>query len=522
MELPNAAGNEGGSSAQSYITFPKDQYDHFQNCQQSGVWADYLGSSAGAASPFQAINPPADPGVHNFASQEVHFDYTGGLGGNGDSAPAAVPQKKRGNKKAKSATTPSTQARARREKAWPDYGYQQDADGAHVLKPNCSAPEDPEDYSVYVRLCGSCKTYETDQQEGFECNSADVLREWCWEQDNGYAFLLGYWGRKDHRPGQQGLSRAEYLRPFAAEAARRSGVCRTLKNWVTHIGKMESDFRKAKNLWTGAGEEPANQLNGEGEWQTLHQQRLNICPEWDEYVQMGAASMAKFGGGHTGESSMPCSESDDNSDTTESTMAESEAGSGPTPSEKTKKRKRKQKTKSAADVEVPPGLATEQGEYEDQKKREENRNRMGRSDADILKDISAMESAAVQEKADKLLAAKKAEAELALQTRNNATQIKYAFKEKELSHAKAMDLKAHERQMSIDEGKEKRELLKLQFDMLKELTANHEKEEEKKVERIISLRENNMWDGLSDQHKEKLMIREPAPTMQTVRDLMNM
>ena len=43
---------------------------------------------------------------------------------------------------------------------------------------------------------------------------------------------------------------------------------------------------------------------------------------------------------------------------------------------------------------------------------------MGRSDADVLKDISAMESAAVQEKADKLLAAKKAEAELALQTRS--------------------------------------------------------------------------------------------------------
>jgi hypothetical protein len=99
-------------------------------------------------------------------------------------------------------------------------------------------------------------------------------------------FLLGYWGRKDHRPGQQGLSRAEHLRPFATDAARRSRVCRTLKNWVSHMGKMESDFRKAKNLWTGAGEEPANQLNGEGEWQTLHQQRLNICPEWDEHVQV--------------------------------------------------------------------------------------------------------------------------------------------------------------------------------------------------------------------------------------------
>jgi hypothetical protein len=195
---------------------------------------------------------------------------------------------------------------------------------------------------------------------------------------------------------------------------------------------------------------------------------------------------------------MPDSESDDNSDTTESTMVESDAGSVPTPSGNTKKRKRKQRTKSAADVEVPPGLATEQEECEDQKKREENRDRMGRSDADVLKDISAMESAALQVKADKLLASKKAEAELALQTRNSATQMKHAFKEKQLSHAKAMDLKAHERQMGIGEAKGKRELLKLQFGMLKELAANHEKEEEKKVERIISLRENNTWDGLSD------------------------
>jgi hypothetical protein len=52
-------------------------------------------------------------------------------------------------------------------------------------------------------------------------------------------------------------------------------------------------------LWTGAGEEPADQLNGEGEWQTLHQQRSNICPERDEHVEMGRASMAKFGGGGT-------------------------------------------------------------------------------------------------------------------------------------------------------------------------------------------------------------------------------
>jgi hypothetical protein len=133
-----------------------------------------------------------------------------------------------------------------------------------------------------------------------------------------------------------------------------------------------------------------------------------------------------------------------------------------------------------------------------------------------------MESAALQVKADKLLASKKAEAELALQTRNNATRIKCTFKEKQLSHAKAMDLKAHERQMSIGEAKDKRGLLKLQFGVLKELTANHEKEEEKEVERIVSLRENNTWDGLSDQHKEKLMIREPAPTMQTARGLVNM
>jgi hypothetical protein len=223
--------------SQPRVTFPKDQHAHFQACRKSGVWTAHPGSSA-ATSPFQeanssaavsssqATNSSAAPG-YDFASQE--FDYTGGLG-NGDSEPAVATVKEapaggeKRAKKAKSSSTPSTLARATREKSWPDYGHLQNPDGTCVLKPNCSAAEGPEDHGSHVRLCDSCITYETDQQEGFECNSADVLREWCWEQDNGHAFLLGYWGRKDHRPGQQGLSRAEHLRPFAADAARRSGV----------------------------------------------------------------------------------------------------------------------------------------------------------------------------------------------------------------------------------------------------------------------------------------------------------
>jgi len=89
------------------------------------------------------------------------------------------------------------------------------------------------------------------------------------------------------------MTKAEYLRPFAVhgiilytythacimypplpnllnqtDAARRSGVYRTLKNWVTHISGMERDFRNAKKLWTGAGEEPDGSLHGDGAWQT--------------------------------------------------------------------------------------------------------------------------------------------------------------------------------------------------------------------------------------------------------------
>jgi hypothetical protein len=81
-----------GSSAQPCVAFPNDQCAHFQAYQKSGAWADYPASSAAtisaATSPFQATNPPAAPGLHAFASQEVQCDYTGGLGGSGESEPS--------------------------------------------------------------------------------------------------------------------------------------------------------------------------------------------------------------------------------------------------------------------------------------------------------------------------------------------------------------------------------------------------------------------------------------------------
>ena len=89
---------------------------------------------------------------------------------------------------------------------------------------------------------------------------------------------------------------------------------------------------------------------------------------------------------------------------------------------------------------------------------------MASSDADVSRDTSAMEAAAAKEKADRLLAAKKEEAELAVKTRDIATEIKCAFKDKQLSHLKEMDVKAHERQMDIDEAKGRWGGVKSQFD----------------------------------------------------------
>ena len=298
-------------------------------------------------------------------------------------------------------------------------------------------------------------------------------------------------------------------------------MCRTLKNWVTHISAMERDFRKAKKLWTGAGEEPDDSLHGNGTYQTLHEQRLEICPEWDEYVQMGCAKMAKFGGGHTSESALPDSESDGESDATAATITDSDAAQQERPvGSGASKRKRKEKRKTASDVDIPPALTREQEEYADNKKREANRDKMGQSDAEILRDISEHEASAKKEDAETKLAAQKAEADLAVKTKNASSEMKYAFKEKQLLHAQNMDMKAHARQMSIDEAKGKREEWKLLMKMLKELKADHEKEEDKKLERIVALQEKNIWDRLPANQQEKLLMRAPAPTMQTVRDLM--
>ena len=299
-------------------------------------------------------------------------------------------------------------------------------------------------------------------------------------------------------------------------------MCRTLKNWVTHISGMERDFRKAKKLWTGAGEEPDDSLHGDGTYQTIYEQRKNICPEWDEYVLMGCARMAKFGGGHIGESAMPASESDGDSDETDSTIADSESSAHQPPvSKSARKKKKKERKKTASDVEVPPSLAREQEEYEDNKKREENRGKLGSSDADVLRDISEMEAATKKADAERKIAAAKEEAAAALKSRNAFQEIKYSFKEKQLAHAQQMDMKAHERQMNIDEAKGKREELKLHMKLLKEMRADHEKEEDKKLERIVALQDKNIWDRLPSEQQEKLLMRAPAPTLKTVRDLLD-
>ena len=67
---------------------------------------------------------------------------------------------------------------------------------------------------------------------------------------------------------------------------------------------------------------------------------------------------------------------------------------------------------------------------------------------------------------------------MALKIENIAQEIKYAFKEKQLVHLQEIDMKAHERQMNIDEAKGKREDMKLQMKLLKEMKADHEQEEE--------------------------------------------
>jgi hypothetical protein len=198
---------------------------------------------------------------------------------------------------------------------------------------------------------------------------------------------------------------------------------------------MERDFRKAKKLRTGAGEEPDDSLHGNGTHQTLHEQRLEICPEWDEHVQMGCAKMAKFGGGHTSESALPDSESDGDSDTTAATITDSEAALQERPvGSSASKRKRKEKRKTASDVDMPPALAREQEEHDNNKKREANCDKMGQSDAEILRDVSEHEASAKREDAETKLAALKAEEDLAVKTKNASFEIKHAFKEKQLLH----------------------------------------------------------------------------------------
>ena len=111
------------------------------------------------------------------------------------------------------------------------------------------------------------------------------------------------------------------------------------------MGGMGRDFRRAKKSWTGAGKEPEDALNGVGAWQSLHEQRLKTCPEWDGHVQMGCASMGKFGGGHTGESTIPDSESEGDSDTTEPTTPDAEVGTNPTPDGARAKKRREKGSK---------------------------------------------------------------------------------------------------------------------------------------------------------------------------------
>ena len=54
--------------------------------------------------------------------------------------------------------------------------------GGFFLIDGHTLPEDPDNFDSYVRLAGSCRTYDTDRQDGYECNSGDVLREWCFDQ----------------------------------------------------------------------------------------------------------------------------------------------------------------------------------------------------------------------------------------------------------------------------------------------------------------------------------------------------
>jgi len=144
---------------------------------------------------------------------------------------------------------------------------------------------------------------------------------------------------------------------------------------------------------------------------------------------MGCARTAKFGGGHTGESAMPASESDDDSDATDSTLLDFEAATLQPPASSSASKKRKEgRRKTTSEVDIPPALTREKEGYEDNKKREENRGKLGSSDAGVLRDISEMEAATKKAESERKLAASKEEADLALKTKNIAQEIKYAFK----------------------------------------------------------------------------------------------
>jgi len=292
---------------------------------------------------------------------------------------------------------------------------------------------------------------------------------------------------------------------------------------------MESSFRKAKSLWTGAGTEPDDSLEGGGQWETLYEQRVKICPGWDEYVQMGCAKMAKFGGGFLGESVLP-EEPDDASLLSDGSSCRADGGrvadddgfaddavtleTTPSSAVKTKR------GKPPKSMVKPPGLDAAQADYEKKKKQAEQRSSLAVSDAETMKEIVASE---LQFKIDSREAkelAKKMATESATATRNAATAAKYSFKEKELEHARAMDLRMADRQMSIDESKAKRDDLRLQFKLLKEMQADYEKNEAIKLDRVFKYQGNGLWDRLSEDQQNALILPGPAPTMQSVRDLM--
>jgi hypothetical protein len=180
----------------------------------------------GPSSSFRATqgHVPSAAGLDvGFASTFTRQEFNYGTGsqnspGGGSSSvgPPAGATSKRKKKAGKTALAPEVAARIAREKKWPDYGCLF-LGGEKVLKPGCAMPEDPEGYSACVRLVGPCKTYDADQQEveqfslafplccsaclcfrtralgtympihhffclclssqGFECSSADVLRE---------------------------------------------------------------------------------------------------------------------------------------------------------------------------------------------------------------------------------------------------------------------------------------------------------------------------------------------------------